>query len=122
MQDIAQIIIDLFTIGLVLFGLFFMTVGAIGLVRMPDLFNRMHAATKCITLGLAGMLIAAIIVLPTYAGTDLANTLTTGALVIIFLFIGNPVGAHLLAKAAHLDKSPQWEGTLSDDLREDRDA
>ena len=122
MHDIMQIVIDLVTIGLVLFGLFFMTVGAIGLVRMPDLFNRMHAATKCVTLGMAGMMISAIIVLPTYAGTDLANTVTTGALVIIFIFIGNQVGANLLAKAAHLDKAPQWEGTLSDELREDRDA
>ena len=37
----------------------------------------------------------------------------------MFQFVANPVGAHLLAKAAHMDMTPNWAGTLSDELSED---
>ena len=55
-----SILFNLLTVAALLFGLFFMAVGAIGLVRLPDFYGRMHAGSKCLTLGISGMLVAAV--------------------------------------------------------------
>ena len=57
MQLAMEILVSLFLI----IGAFFMLVGGIGMVRLPDLFMRLHAPTKSSTLGLGSFLIAAII-------------------------------------------------------------
>ena len=101
--------------GLVL-GLFFMLVGAIGIVRFPDAYNRLHASSKCGTLGLLGLLLGAVFFIGTLTVVDKA------ALKIVFAFVALPVGSHNLAKAAHLDKAKQWDKTLSDELAEDQSA
>ena len=95
-------------------GLFFMLVGAVGVVRLPDAYQRIHAASKCTTLGLAGMLIAAILHV---WSLDIAGK---ALLVIAFVFVASPIGSHLLAKAAHHTKVEQWPGTLSDELAQDK--
>lgn len=119
MSTPGQIIIDLLTVAFLLFGLFFMTVGAVGIGRMPDLYHRMHAGTKGVTLGITGLLIAALFSLTTTTEGTPIPVVTKILLVILFQFVANPVGAHLLSKAAHADKCPDWKGTLSDDLAED---
>jgi multicomponent Na+:H+ antiporter subunit G len=132
------VILDLLTVAALLFGLFFLFIGALGLHRLPDLYNRMHAATKCVTLGITGMLIAVLfhlvaIYFATAEGEPLAATgaiepvtsgeimraITKTVLVIIFQFVAAPVGAHMLSRAAHLDNADLWEGTLSDELEDD---
>jgi len=95
-------------------GLFFMFVGAVGVVRLPDAYNRIHAASKCVTLGLTGMLIAACFHLGTMPVVSKAIA------TIVFTFVATPIGSHLLAKAAHHGGLPQWDHTLSDDLAEDK--
>jgi multicomponent Na+:H+ antiporter subunit G len=122
MQDNLRMILDLLTVVFLLGGLFFMSVGAFGLVRMPDAYHRMHAATKGVTLGIVGMLLGGAMTLTTHEPASAFRILTTIALVIIFQFVANPVGAHMLAKAGHLDGCPQWKDTLSDDLEEDAAA
>lgn len=119
MHEHVQMILDLLTMVSLLFGLFFMTLGAVGLWRLPDFYHRVHAASKGITLGVTGLLVAAMFNLSTHQEATVVNIVTKVALVILFQFVANPVGAHLLAKAAHLDGCPQWEGTLSDELAED---
>lgn len=95
-------------------GLFFMFVGAVGVYRFPDAYSRMHAASKCTTLGLSGLLLAAMlhIWLLDIAGKAL--------LVLVFTFAATPIGTHLLAKAAHHGGAQQFRGTLSDELAEDK--
>lgn len=105
---------DLIAIIALALGLFFMFVGVLGVLRLPDAYSRMHAASKCTTLGLTGMLIAAGLHLWTL------DVIAKSATVIIFTYIATPIGAHLLAKAAHHGKLPQWERTLSDELAEDK--
>jgi multicomponent Na+:H+ antiporter subunit G len=80
---------------LLVFGTFFMVAGSIGLARMPDLYCRMHAASKCVTLGISGLLIAAII--------HLGSTEVTlkAILAILFQFLTTPVSAHMIARAAY---------------------
>lgn len=113
-------ILDVLTTLFLIFGVFFMCLAAVGVVRLPDFYHRMHAATKGVTLGIMGILVASMFCLSTHPDVSVINIVTKVALVILFQFVANPVGAHLLSKAAHLDNCPQWEGTLSDELAEDR--
>jgi len=108
-----QTILDTLAIFFLISGLFFMLAGAIGVVRLPDCYHRLHAASKCSTLGLLGLVLAAMLHIGTLA------VVTKGSAVILFAFVATPVGSHLLAKAAHRDKAPKWHGTLSDELAED---
>lgn len=107
-------------------GLFFMLVGALGVLRLPDVYLRMIAASKCITLGISGMLLAAVFHFTligtspdSEAGSSALAASTKAVLVILFQFVAGPVGTHMLARAAHIDRVRMWSGTLSDDLAED---
>ena len=95
-------------------GLFFMLVGPIGIHRFPDAFNRIHAASKCQTLGLSALLVAVC-----FHVSD-AVTVGKAIITIVFTFVATPVGSHMIAKAAHHAKERIWEGTLSDELAEDK--
>ena len=79
---------------LLLIGLFFFTVGTIGLLRMPDIYTRMHASTKCDTLGVSLILLGIIINL---GFTFLSLKIF---LIIIFIWITNPTAAHAIGRAA----------------------
>ena len=126
----AQMILDILTVLFLLFGLFFMFIGALGIWRLPDFFNRMHAGSKCLTLGISGTLIAAVLHLSSpHAAAGVAGdpgwgtvvgAITKAALVIVFQYSAAPIGAHMLARAAHVAGAPRWEGTLDDELETDR--
>lgn len=91
MHLIFEILISIF----LLIGAFFMLVGGIGMVRLPDLFMRLHAPTKSSTLGLGSFLIAAMIFSAMYGRFGFAEVLIT-----LFAFITAPVSANLMAQAA----------------------
>jgi multicomponent K+:H+ antiporter subunit G len=91
MSIVMEIIVSLF----LLLGAFFMLVGGIGMVRLPDLFMRLHAPTKSSTLGLGGFLFAAILFSATQGRFGFAEILIT-----LFAFITAPVSANLMAQAA----------------------
>ena len=76
-----------------LIGSIFLFLGALGVVRMPDVFNRMQAGTKATTLG--SML--------TLLGIGLAHPdwLPKLILLILFVLFTNPVSTHAMARAAH---------------------
>jgi len=90
MNFILELIVSL----MLLVGAFFILVGAIGLIRLPDFFMRLHAPTKATTLGVGGMLLASL----AYALKD--GLLLHELLITLFLFVTAPVSAHLLAQAA----------------------
>lgn len=103
------LILDILTILMLLVGFFFMFVGALGVLRLPNVFNRMHAASKCVTLGITGMLLATVLHFARlYAAPDgeapaweaLVGAGTKAVLVIVFLYTAAPVGSHMLARAA----------------------
>lgn len=79
-----------------LFGSFFAFIGALGLVRMPDFYTRMHTPTKATTLGSIGILLASTIYFTAHTGQ--LNILEP--VIILFLFLTAPIGAHFLSKAA----------------------
>ncbi len=82
-------------IGLIVLwvGVGFSIIGVLGLIRMPDLYCRLHAAGKVSTVGLAGLLLGAALLLPSAALKLIALT--------IFAILTLPVSTHTIAAAAH---------------------
>lgn len=91
MQLIMEILVSIFLI----LGAFFILVGGIGMIRLPDLFMRLHAPTKSSTLGLGSFLIASIIYSAFHGRFGFAELLIT-----LLAFITAPVSANLMAQAA----------------------
>ena len=80
--------------ALVLVGSFFLLVGTIGLLRLPDVYNRMHATSKATTLGASSIFLAGFVFfLP--GGAALISLVG-----IVFLFLTAPTGAHLISRSA----------------------
>jgi multicomponent Na+:H+ antiporter subunit G len=103
---------DIISGVLIFIGSVFMLLAGIGIVRMPDVFMRMQAATKAASLGSSCMLLAVAIHF-----ADLAVA-TRAIMVIIFIFLTAPVAAHMIARAAYSVGIPLWEGTILDELRD----
>src|SRR5699024_11698003 len=80
-----------------LIGAFFIFSSAIGIIRFPGVFTRLHAATKAPKLGIASILIATFLFLCVGHGL-LSGTLL---LVIIFILLINPVGGYMLSRSTH---------------------
>ena len=88
-----------------------MGLAGVGLLRLPDVFLRMSAATKASTLGAGFLLLGAALYFE-----DLGTT-SRAIATIFFLFLTGPVAAHRIARAAYFDNSPVWQGTLRDDIQ-----
>ncbi len=96
-------------VGLALGGAFFGGVAAVGIVRLPDVYTRTHAASKSDTLG-AVLAIAA-------AAFALQSGLSTAKSVflLVFMFITNPTAAHAIARAAQDQGIEPWTVDEGDD-------
>ena len=88
--------IDLLSWACLAAGGFFCVVGAIGLLRMPDFFTRMHAASVTDTLG-AGLILVGLML---QAGLTLVTAKL--AIIVLLIFFTSPAATHALAKAALL--------------------
>ncbi len=86
---------------LLVVGGVFALVGAVGLLRFPDFFMRLHAPTKATTLGVGGVLLASMGLSWTRGEVGLHELLIT-----LFLFVTAPVSANLLSLAALHGKAP----------------
>lgn len=80
--------------ALLLSGAFFLLTGSLGMVRLPDVFTRMHAAGMTDTMG-AGMIVVGLAV---YNGADLVTVRLL--LILAFLWFTSPIATHAVAKAA----------------------
>lgn len=89
-------------VTLVLSGVFFLVMGAVGLVRFPDFYSRMHAAGKCDTLGVLLVLIG----LAIYEGVTLSSAKIL--LIAVFLFMTSPTATHAIARSAFTHKVRVW--------------
>lgn len=108
-----MVLSDLTTVAVILFaaiGVFFTLVAAVGVLRLPDVYSRSHAATKADTLG-AGFSIAAAAV---YFGT--AGEVFRAAVLVAFVYYTNPTAAHAITRAAYSQGVPVW--TTGDDEQE----
>jgi multicomponent Na+:H+ antiporter subunit G len=102
---------EIIIIVLMALGGALMLLAGVGIVRMPDLFTRMHVATKSATLGV-GCVLSAVAV---YFGD--VGVFTRALLVILFFFLTAPVGAHLIGRAGYIVGTPLWDGTKWDELK-----
>lgn len=95
---------------LVFLGTFFIFIAAVGILRMPDIFIRMHAATKAGTLGSGLILFAA-----TLYFLDTQVTLEA-ILTIVFIYITAPIASHLIARSAYAQRVQLSKETIIDEL------
>lgn len=98
---------------LMLGGTAFMFVAAIGLLRLPDLYTRMHAVTKAGTLGIGLLLVSAAVA---FGDVSVASRALA---VVIFVLLTAPVSAHMIGRAGYLGNVTLWEGTWFDDWQAD---
>jgi multicomponent Na+:H+ antiporter subunit G len=104
--------IDTLAAVALLTGSLLVALGAIGLLRFPDVFTRMHAATKAATVGVIGTTAAAALEAATLSGVLVL------LLVIGLLFLSGPLGMSLLARAAYHDpETPRSPRTLELETR-----
>ncbi len=97
-------------------GLIFDVLGCIGLVRLPDVYNRLQAATKCVTLGTCSILFGTFLIVGfTSAGVK-------ALLCMVFLALTSPVAAHAIARGAHRAGVKLWEGSVVDRYKEDKEG
>jgi multicomponent Na+:H+ antiporter subunit G len=99
---------------LLIAGASFLLFGGLGLVRMPDVFNRIQAGTKATTLGTLLTLAGAACLQPAWA----LKLLLIG----LFILFTNPISSQVLARAAHRSGSEKSSLTSVDRLEEDRGA
>ncbi|MBE2179615.1 MAG: monovalent cation/H(+) antiporter subunit G [Chthoniobacterales bacterium] len=97
--------------SLLVLGAFLMFLTGLGLLRMPDIFTRMHAATKGASLGVALLLLGAALVFQE------VMVVTKAVVTVGFIFLTAPVAASLLGRAAYARRTPLWEGSVMDEGR-----
>jgi len=93
---------EIIAVILLVCSLFFFLASAIGMIRLPDFYSRLHASGNSETLGLMLACLGLVI----YEGP----TLLSAKMVIVFLlvFLANPIGTHILGKAALKSGHPVW--------------
>jgi len=97
-------------------GLIFNLLGCIGLIRLPDVYNRLQAATKCVTLGTC-MVLASVAIM---AGGH-PPMVIKALLCLTFVLLTAPTAAHALARGAHASGVRLWEGSVMDRYRDDHE-
>ena len=88
-------IVEALAAAAIVIGSLFVFVGSFGLVRLQDLYCRLHAPTKATTLGLGALLLGSVLFFSSYRGSISLHEI----LVSVFLFLTAPASAHMLARA-----------------------
>ena len=94
-----------------LIGAIFLFLGSVGILRLPDVYNRMQAGTKATTLGSILFLLGVGLHQPAWIGKVI--------LLLLFIIFTNPISSHALARAAHFAKIPLAKISIRDNLAED---
>jgi multicomponent Na+:H+ antiporter subunit G len=98
-----SLLLNLVSLVLLLGGAFFTLVGGIGIIRMPDVFTRLHAGSVTDTMG-AGLILTGLMI---HEGISL--TTVKLILVLVFLWLSSPVSTYALARAALRNgEEPYW--------------
>lgn len=100
---------------LISMGIAFDIFGCIGLVRFPDVYNRLQASTKCVTLGTILLLVGVAMV------EGLSPISTKAIICAVFILITSPTAAHAIAKGAYASGVQLWEQSVVDKYGEDKE-
>lgn len=94
-------------------GLAFSLSGAVGILRMPDLYSRIQCSSKTVTMGALPALVALVV------GEGIDSTYASRALLVaVLLLIVSPTASHALARAAYKSGVPMWDGAVRDEVVE----
>ncbi|MGB5452272.1 MAG: monovalent cation/H(+) antiporter subunit G [Sedimenticolaceae bacterium] len=91
---------------LMIVGALFCFLGALGLLRMPDVYNRIQAGTKAVTLGSLSLLLG--------IGLHHPDWWTKLLVIALFILLTNPIGSSTLARAFHSAGVPLWGNDRSE--------
>ncbi|OWR30114.1 Na+/H+ antiporter subunit G [Saccharibacillus sp. O23] len=114
MLQTIQLTVEWLSVLLILLGALLSVFSAFGIIRLPDVYLRSHAATKSSTLGVLCVLTGVFLYFASVMQTASMNIL----LGIVFFFITAPVAGHLNGRAAHRTGVPLWTGSVQDELAE----
>jgi multicomponent Na+:H+ antiporter subunit G len=101
---------DWIVAGLIVMGAVFAALAAVGILRMPDLYMRIQAATKSSTLGVSCIVLGAALHFDETAAT------TKAVLVVAFLFLTAPVAAQMIGRAAYAAGVELWSRSVVDEM------
>jgi len=91
-------------------GVTFLFLGALGVIRFPDVYNRLQAGTKCTTLGAFLSIISTGIIEPAWFLKCL--------IIALFVLFTNPISAHALARASYKSGVKLWDKSVVDKCKE----
>ena len=97
----------------IIVGVSFNVFGCIGLLRLPDVYNRLQAAAKCATLGTCGTLFGVLLI------NGFNEIGVKAILAMLFLLLTAPTGAQALSKAAYKSGLKAWKKPGSEDTKEE---
>lgn len=95
-------------------GILFDFFGSLGLVRFPDVYNRLQAATKCVTFGTIGLMFGIFLL------SGFSQLGMKALLCVVFFLLTSPVGAHAIARGAYLSGIKLWKKSVVDKYGDDR--
>lgn len=95
-------------------GLIFDFLGCLGLIRLPDVYNRLQASTKCVTLGTCSILLGL------FLFKGFTSSGIKALLCVLFIILTAPVSAHALARGAHKSGIKLWDKSVCDKYAEDK--
>jgi len=98
----------------IIVGLGFDFFGCLGLIRLPDVYNRLQASTKCVTLGTCSILFGLFL----FKGFTAMGI--KALLCIVFIVLTAPVSAHALSRGAHKFGVKLWDKSVCDKYEEDK--
>ncbi|MDD2439188.1 MAG: monovalent cation/H(+) antiporter subunit G [Methanosarcinaceae archaeon] len=111
-------LIETLSIGCLLIGVLALSLGMIGLLRLPDVYNRLHATTKIGTLGAFGVLLS--IMIQEFGTSGLSpmgvKALTAG----LFILLTSPISGHMISRAAYKMGVDLCEGSILDEYEGER--
>ena len=97
-------------------GLIFLVGSMIGMLRLPDFYSRVHASGNSETLGTMLVFLG----LAVYNGVSITSAKLL--IILMFIFLGNPIGSHILTKAAYKTGHPVWtKKRLPEEIMSDGD-
>lgn len=105
--------LDLIGAIMVLLGSLVLLIAAIGLLRMPDSYNRIQVGTKASTAAVALIMLGFVFIMPDWFGKLFT--------IILFVMMTNPISSHVLMRAAHKMGHPLTNKTVLDQLKEDEE-
>lgn len=107
-------IIEIFVSAFLVLGAFLILVASIGVLRLPDIFMRLHAATKAVSLGIVLLLMAVAFEYPHW------TVIVKAFVIVVFVYLTLPVSASMLGKSSLDSNLKRWEPEKSDDSAGDK--